>query len=137
MAFVVVEVIVGGMFAGELMTVDEVATHYPWDGKVDCVCTLSGAENGCVYKGVFTLSVKNGGETVRRTVTNDLAAVDGICTNTFDCAALFGDGLYPNGGITVELVKEVPSKEVGASFGAMGYMREGDVAAENLQEARK
>jgi len=92
-------------WGAERISVDEVINHYPWDGKVDCVVTLSGTENGYFYNGAFELSVKKNGEIVRRVVTNELGMADGIYTNTFDCTALFGMGYYPNGGISVALVK--------------------------------
>jgi len=95
-----------GAYGAERISVDEVVNHYPWDGKVDCVTTVSGLDAASPYRGVFTLSVRKGGETVRRAVTNDLASVDGTYTNTFDCTALFGEGLYPNGGIAVDLLRD-------------------------------
>lgn len=105
----------------ERISVDEVASHYPWDGQVDCVCTVSGLESAYRYKGAFTLSVKKGGETLRRTVTNDFPAADGVYTNTFDCAALFGEGVYPNGGIAVDLVRTAePADATGAPIGITG-----------------
>lgn len=94
-------------WGAERISVREVANHYPWDGKVDCIFTLRGMENWRSYEGVFQLSVKKDGEAHYRAVTNAVANVDGVYTNTFDCSALFGAGYYPNGGIAVELVKKI------------------------------
>jgi len=98
----------------ERISVKKVANHYPWDGKVDCVVTLSGTERGYLYDGVFELSVEKDGETVSRVVTKALGMVDGILTNTFDCTALFGAGYYPNGGISVKLVKKLDGVQLWA-----------------------
>jgi len=120
----------------ERIVVDEVANHYPWDGKVDCVTTLSGLESGYGYKGVFTLTVKKEGVTLRRVITNTFAAVNGTCTNTFDCVALFGAGFYPNGGIAVDLVKTTakPADATGAPIGIVGDVLVIDVSAGSSAE---
>jgi len=112
---------------GERIAVDEVITHFPWDAKVDCVYTVSGLEGDYDYKGAFTLSVKKAGETVRRAVTNVLAAADGTYTNTFDCVALFGAGLYPNGGISVDLIRV--KDRTGTPIGITGDVLIIDVSA--------
>jgi len=101
-------------WGAESISVDEVANRYPWDGKVDCVFTLSGMENWRSYEGVFQLSVKKDGEAHCRAVTNAVANVDGVYTNTFDCTALFGEGYYPNGGIAVKLVKKIDGVQLWA-----------------------
>jgi len=118
-------------FGIERISVDEVVNHYPWDGKIDCVCTVSGFEYGYAYKGAFTLSVKKAGEAVRRTITNAFTSADGTYTNTFDCTALFGAGLYPNGGITVDLVKKLakPADATGDPIGIVGDVLVIDVSA--------
>jgi len=118
-------------FGTERISVDEVVNHYPWDGKVDCVCTVGGFEYGYAYKGAFTLSVKKAGETVRRTITNAFASANGTYTNTFDCTVLFGAGLYPNGGITVDLVKKLakPADATGDPIGIVGDVLVIDVSA--------
>jgi len=118
-------------WGAESISVDEVTNHYPWDGKVDCVVTLGGAEGGYQYKGAFQLSVKKGGETVRRVVTNDLGTADGVYTNTFDCTKLFGEGLYPNGGITVALVKQLGGVQLWADG---PYFAEYNVGASKPEE---
>jgi len=104
-------------WGAQRISVKEVANHYPWDGKVDCVFTLSGMVlgKGYLYDGVFELSVKKNGETIRRVVTNDVTVVDGTYTNTFDCTALFGAGYYPNGGISVELVRKLDGVQLWAN----------------------
>jgi len=118
-------------WGAESISVDKVANHYPWDGKVDCVVTLGGTEASCEYKGVFTLSVEKSGETVRRVVTNDLGKVAGTYTNTFDCTELFGAGYYPNGGISVALVKELGGVQLWADG---PYFAECNVGATKPEE---
>jgi len=119
-------------WGAESISVDKVSNHYPWDGKVDCVYTLSGAAVDCTYKGVFTLSVEKDGATVSKVVTNDVTAVNGTYTNTFDCTVLFGAGYYPNGGVAVSLVK----KPAGVQLWAGGpYFATCNVGATQPQES--
>lgn len=98
-------VVSGSAFAAEQVMIDKVANRYPWDGKVDCTYTLGGLNSMYFYRGAFTLSVMAGGERISRTVTNDVASVDGTYDAVFDCAELFGPGRYPNGGLTVKLIR--------------------------------
>jgi len=120
-----------GAWGSERITIDKVSNHYPWDGKVDCVCTLSGVDGVYNYKGVFTLSVEKDGATVRRSVTNAFGSVNGVYTNTFNCATLFGAGFYPNGGMTVDLIKgtEKPADATGMPIGITGDVLVIDVSA--------
>lgn len=113
-------------FAAEQVTIDKVANRYPWDGKVDCTYTLSGMNSMYFYRGAFTLSVMTGGERISRTVTNDVASVDGTYDVVFDCVEMFGQGHYPNGGLTVKLIRcqtvpgLPPQDAVGEPIGVKG-----------------
>jgi len=113
----------------ERITIDAVISHYPWDGKVDCVCTVSGLQHGDIYKGAFTLSVQKDGFPLRRAITNNLSSVGGVFTNTFDCAEIFGEGVYPNGGITVDLIKA--DDRTGLPIGIKGDVLVIDVSGGN------
>lgn len=119
-------VVSGSAFAAEQVMIDKVANRYPWDGKVDCTYTLSGLNSMYFYRGAFTLSVMAGGERISRTVTNDVASVDGTYDAVFDCAEMFGQGHYPNGGLTVKLIRcetvpgLPPQDAVGEPIGVMG-----------------
>jgi len=131
MMVVAVSVAAWCSWGAESISVDKVANHYPWDGKVDCIVTLSGTGGGS-YKGAFELTVEKNGETVKRVVTNDLGTVDRTCTNTFDCTALFGPGYFPNGGIKVSLVKKL----TGVQLWANGpYFAECNVGAPRPQDS--
>ena len=52
-------------------------------------------------------------------MTDRLVAVDGVYTNTFDCAALFGAGQYPCGALIAKLIK-MASDRTGAAIGLTG-----------------
>lgn len=99
-----------GLNAAESIRITDIANHYPWDGKIDCVFVLGELQPSTSYdyQAEFTLKAKVNGNGALKTavVTNDLFAVNGTTNATFDVAALFGEGAYPCGTILVKLIKD-------------------------------
>ncbi len=88
------------------ITLGEVKSHEPWDGKFDVEYTLGGLESGVDYKVVFDVTA----DSKSVSVTNAAAKLESkTYTNTLDTAELFGAITTDKAAqITARLIKLEP-----------------------------